>query len=294
VAPTSLVGASVAVTGAANGIGKAIAQHFARAGARVALGDLDAVAARRVADEICGAAIGVGLDVSDEASFATFLDAAEEAHGPIDVLVNNAGIDWMGPFHTGTDDLSRREVDVNLIGPIIGSRLALQRMLPRRRGHLVNVASAAGRVPQPGSAVYTATKHGVVGLTECLRLEYRDSGIRFSILHPGYIKTAMTEGTQRPSRLVPTASADDCAAAVVAAVRDNRFEIWAPAGQWIGIKLGHLVGRRIRERVLLGIGIDKIADNLDEAARRGYHRRAFALETLSPTTTPDSDERTTP
>ncbi|MFE3188535.1 SDR family oxidoreductase [Nocardia sp. NPDC059240] len=271
----SLDGASVAVTGGANGIGRAISTHFARAGARVAIGDIDVDAARALADELGNGAVGIALDVSDEASFTAFLDAAEKANGPLAVLVNNAGIDWMGPFHTETNEVSRRQVAVNLIGPIVGSRLALERMLPRRTGHLVNVASAAGRIPQPGSAVYTATKHGVVGLTECLRLEYRDSGVRFSVLHPGYIPTGMTQGTHRPSRLIPAATPDDCARAVVDAVRHNRFEVWSPAGQWVSIKLGHLVGRAVRERVLMATGIGRIVDDMDQTARRDYNERAF-------------------
>jgi NAD(P)-dependent dehydrogenase (short-subunit alcohol dehydrogenase family) len=268
-------GASVAVTGGANGIGRAIAEHFARLGAHVTIGDIDGQAAQCVAAEIGNRAMGLALDVSDEASFAAFLDAAETANGPLAVLINNAGIDWMGLFHTGTNDESRREIAVNLIGPIIGSRLALQRMLPRGSGHLVNVASAAGRIPQPGSAVYSATKHAIVGLTESLRLEYRDSGVRFSILHPGYIQTAMTEGTRRPSRLMPSATPDDCARAVVDAVVHNRFEVWSPANQWVGVKLGHLVGRAVRERTLLALGIGRIADDMDPSARADYHDRAF-------------------
>jgi len=90
-------GVSVAVTGAANGIGRAIAEHFAQLGAHVAIGDLDGAAAQHLAVEIGNGAIGVALDVSDETSFAAFLDAAEDANGPLAVLVNNAGVDWMGP-----------------------------------------------------------------------------------------------------------------------------------------------------------------------------------------------------
>ncbi|MFE6923025.1 SDR family oxidoreductase [Nocardia sp. NPDC057663] len=271
----SLEGASVAVTGGANGIGRAVSEHFARAGARVAIGDIDAESARALAAELGNGAIGFGLDVSDESSFESFLDEAENTNGPLAVLVNNAGVDWMGPFHAEPNDVSRRQVAVNLMGPIIGSRLALQRMLPRRSGHLVNVASAAGRVPQPGSAVYSATKHGVVGLTESLRLEYRTSGVQFSVLHPGYISTAMTTGTRRPSRLIPVGTPDDCARAVVDAVQHNRFEVWSPAGQAIGVRLGHLVGRVIRERVLLATGIGRIAEEMDQTARSDYHERAF-------------------
>jgi short-subunit dehydrogenase len=113
------------------------------------------------------------------------------------------------------------------------------------------------------------------GLTESLRLEYRDSGVRFSILHPGYIQTAMTEGTRRPSRLMPTATPNDCARAVVNAVQHNRFDVWSPANQWVGIKLGHLLGRGVRERVLLAMGIGTIAEHLDQSARANYHDRAF-------------------
>jgi NAD(P)-dependent dehydrogenase (short-subunit alcohol dehydrogenase family) len=285
-----LVGASIAVTGAAGGIGRAIATHFAHAGAKVALGDLDGAAAERVAAEIGDGAIGVRLDVTDEASFAVFLDAAEGANGPLDVLVNNAGVDWMGQFHLGDNDISRRELAVNLMGPVIGSRLAVQRMLPRSHGHLVNVASSAGRVPQPGSAVYTATKHGVVGLTECLAMEYRDSGLGFSLLHPGYIPTAMTTGTTRPSRLMPSGTPDDCAHAVVEAVRHNRFNVFAPASQAVGIKLSQIVGRGIRDRVLLAMGIGKIAEHLDINARTTYYDRAFGTAASSRTKDHDNTE----
>ena len=294
----SLAAMSVAVTGGGGGIGRAIAAHFISAGACVAIGDIDAAAAHTTAAELGHSAIGVALDVTDADSFAAFLDAAEVAHGPLDVVINNAGVDWMGRFEDGDDDISRRELAVNLMGPIIGSRLALQRMLARGRGHIVNVASSAGRVPQPGSAVYTATKHGVVGLTECLALEYRASGIRFSILHPGYIPTAMTTGTTRPSRLMPTATPDDCARAVVDAVQHNRFNVFAPASQAIGIKLGQVFGRTIRDRVLVAMGIAKIADHLDSNSRAHYYERAFGRTTASsPATQPDDHtgtERVTP
>lgn len=270
----SLTNASVAVTGGANGIGAAIAEHFVKAGARVAIGDLDAEAAQRLAGKLGDSAIAVRLDVSDPDSFAAFLDAAEEAHGPISVMVNNAGVDWVSPFHEEPDEVSQRELAVNLMGPILGSRLALQRMLPRGRGHLVNVASGVGRVPLPGSAVYSATKHGVVGLTESLRLEYRESGIGFTLVHPAQVETAMIEGQARP-RPLPVVTPDDVAGAVLDAVRRNRFEVWVPSNQWVSVKLGNLLPRRARERVLLAMGVGKIAGETDRTARRSYHERMF-------------------
>jgi NAD(P)-dependent dehydrogenase (short-subunit alcohol dehydrogenase family) len=276
-ASSSLNDASVAVTGGANGIGRAIAEHFVRAGARVAIGDVDAEGAERLAAELGEKAIGLALDVGDESSFTSFLDAAEERHGPLAVMVNNAGVDWMGSFHEEPNEVSRREIAVNLMGTIIGSRLALQRMLPRASGHLVNIASGVGRVPLPGSAVYSATKHGVVGLTESLRLEYRDTPIRFSVVHPAQVETAMLDGQARP-RFLPVVSTDDCAEAVLDAVRSGRFEVWVPSNQWLSVKLSNLLPRPLRERLMLALGVGKIAREADQGARRGYHERMFGGE----------------
>lgn len=269
----SLTNASVAVTGGAHGIGRAIARHLARAGARLAIGDLDEPAARRLAAEIGSEAIGIGMDVSDPAAMAAFLDAAEERHGPLDVMVNNAGIDWMGPFHEEPHEVSRQELEVNLLGTILGSRLALQRMLPRRHGHLVNIASGVGRVPLPGSAVYSATKHGIVGLTESLRLEYRGCGIGFSLVHPSQVQTAMILGQPQP-RLLPVVSPDEVAGAVLDAVRRNRFEVWVPASQAVSVKLGNLLPRRLREGVMRAVGVGRIAE-ADPVVRAEYHERMF-------------------
>lgn len=267
--PTSLSGASVAVTGGAHGIGRAIATQMQRAGAKVAVGDRDLEAAQALQGVLAHE-----LDVADEPGFRAFLDAAEAAHGPLDVMVNNAGVDWIGPFHEEPHDVTRREIEVNLLGTTIGSKLALQRMLPRGRGHLVNVASGVGRVPLPGSATYSATKHGVVGLTESLRLEYRGSGIGFSVIQPAQVETAMLDGQGRP-RALPQISADDVAEAVLDALARDRFEVWVPRSQGATAKLGTLLPRRAREAILRAVGVTKIAGETDAAARRDYHRRAF-------------------
>jgi NAD(P)-dependent dehydrogenase (short-subunit alcohol dehydrogenase family) len=271
----SLHGKACAVTGGANGIGRAIASALAAAGARVAIGDIDEAAARREAESIGGGAIGLALDVSDEVSFTSFLDAAAKEHGPLDLLVNNAGVDWMGAFHEMPPDVTRREVAVNLIGPMNGSRLALQRMLPRRTGHIVNVASGAGRVPLPGSSSYSATKHGVIGLTESLRLEYRGSGVSFSVIQPSQVETGMLQGQARP-RLLPVITPEQVASAVLKAVERNRFEVWVPASQGVSFKLSAILPRRVREAIMRILGVGRIAGDADLNERRSYHDRFFS------------------
>ena len=272
-----LSGASVAVTGGGAGIGRDLCLRLASAGARVAVGDVDGDAAAAVAASIGEGAFGFQLDITDRDRFASFLDAAEERHGPLAVMVNNAGVDWIGPFHDEPDEVTRREIEVNLLGTVLGSKLALARMLPRGSGHLVNVASGVGRVPLPGSATYSATKHGVVGLTESLRLEYWDSGVSFSVVQPAQVRTDMLAGQGQPRRLAQI-DADDVAVAVVDALRRGRFEVWVPRSQGATVKLGYVLPRRAREWLLRASGLMRIAGDLDPEARRSYHRRAFGRD----------------
>lgn len=269
-----LAGASAAVTGGGQGIGRAIAIALARAGARVAVGDIDAAAARAVAEGIGDRAFAADLDVADRERFTAFVQSAERRHGPLDVMVNNAGVDWVGPFDQEPDDVSRRELDINLYGTVLGSKLALASMLPRRTGHLVNIASGVGRVPLPGSATYAASKHGIVGLTESLRMEYRRRGVLFTVVQPAQVKTAMIDGQARP-RLLPLVTPEDVAAAVLDALRHRRFEVWVPRSQAVSAKLAAVLPRSARETLMRALGVTRIAGDTDLPARRAYHRRAF-------------------
>jgi NAD(P)-dependent dehydrogenase (short-subunit alcohol dehydrogenase family) len=272
--PRFLAGASAAVTGGGAGIGRAIAHGLAAAGAHVAVGDIDGGAAARVAAEIGETAFGMPLDIAEPEPFIAFLDAAERRHGPLGVMVNNAGVDWVGPFHQEPDEVTRRQIAVNLYGTTLGSKLALERMLPRRHGHLVNIASGVGRIPLPGSATYAATKHGVVGLTESLRLEYRGSGIAFTVVQPSQVQTGMIDGQPQP-RALPVVTPEDVAGAVLHALRHRRFEVWVPRSQGPSAKLGTLLPRPARDLVLRALGVTRIAGDSDPEARRAYHQRAF-------------------
>ena len=170
--PRSLAGQTIAITGGARGIGRATAKALLAQGARVAIGDIEQSLAEQTAAELGSGAIGLPLDVTSRESFTAFLDQVEDRLGPLDVVINNAGIMPIGAFVDESDATAERLVDINVHGVIIGSKLALERFTARGRGHLVNIASVAGKAGATHLATYCATKHAVVGLTESIRLEY--------------------------------------------------------------------------------------------------------------------------
>jgi NADP-dependent 3-hydroxy acid dehydrogenase YdfG len=201
----------VAITGGARGIGLATARAFVDAGARVVIGDIDADVADKAAAET--GALALPLDVRDAGSFQAFVDAA----GPIDVLVNNAGVAHAGSFLDTPAPLRTQQLEVNLGGVINGLAAVLPGMVERGGGHVVNVASLAGRLATPNAAVYTATKFAVIGLTEAVRAEVRDSGVRVTAVLPTFVRTRMTEGLSLDH--LPTATPSDVARAILRVVR---------------------------------------------------------------------------
>ncbi len=220
-----LRGAVIAVTGGARGIGLAIARALVAKGARVSLGDIDGGLAHEAARPL--GAHAAALDVRDRASFDAFLNGSRAAFGRLDVLVNNAGIMPLGSFLDETDAVSDAQIDVNLRGVILGMKLALPEMLARGSGHIVNVASLAGRVPIPGAAVYCGTKFAVIGLTETVREELRGRGVHFSVVLPSRVSTEISSGTEAGGG-IPTASPDDVADAVIDALIHHLPEVTVP------------------------------------------------------------------
>src|SRR5947209_18326205 len=271
--PVPLGGKVVAITGGGRGIGRAIAAALAGRGMKVAIGDVDSEAAERTGAELHCAAYP--LDVTDPASFEAFLDRVEADLGPLDVLVNNAGILHLGPFVEEDEARQRRQVDINLHGPIRGTKLALRRMRPRGRGHIVNVASSAGKFTPPGIATYTATKHGVVGFTEAARLENADAGIEFSIVMPGVVNTEMIAGYE-DARGVRNVEPEDVARGVVGALERPRVDVWVPRSLGPTQRITSLLPRRLREAAMRALRVDRVTWDADRSRRSAYEARAAA------------------
>jgi len=273
-----LDGALVAVTGAARGIGLATARAFVEAGAHVALGDLDGALAEEAAASLGPRASGHRLDVTDRESFAAFLAAAAERHErPLDVLVNNAGIMPNGAFLDQADEVDRATMDVNVFGVVYGMRLALPPMVERGRGHVVNVASLAGKVPLQGLAVYNASKYAVVGLTAATRLEMQATGVSVSAVLPSAVRTELSSGIDLG--VLPTVDPEDIARAVVATVASRRGEVAVPSYVGRLAALMPLVPEAVLGRLRRLAHDDAALARVDPAVRERYLSRIGAPPT---------------
>jgi NADP-dependent 3-hydroxy acid dehydrogenase YdfG len=271
--PRPAAGRVVAITGAARGIGRATAQACVHEGMRVAIGDLDRGAARRTAAQLGHGAIALELDVCDRASVARFLDEVEARLGPLDVLVNNAGIMQLGRLVAEDDATARRQVDINVHGVLHGMKEALPRMLARDAGHVVNIASTAGRAGFPGGATYSGTKHFVVGVSEAARAELRGTGVEISCVMPGVVKTELATGLPQ-ARLVKHTEPAAVAAAIVEVLRVPRFEVFVPRAIGPLVRLAGALPRPAREALSRALKADRVLDLPDAGVRRDYELRA--------------------
>jgi NADP-dependent 3-hydroxy acid dehydrogenase YdfG len=274
--PRPLSGKVVAITGAARGIGLATARACAARGMKVAIGDLDLGEAQRAAESVPGA-IALALDVTDRPSFEAFLDAAEAQLGPVDVLVNNAGIMQVGPFLEEDDATAVRQIDINVHGVLHGMKLVLPRFKARGTGHLINIASMAGKTGVPGGATYSGTKFFVYGVSEALRGELRGTAIEISVVMPVPVNTELAAGLER-GRGSTFVEPEDVAAEIVATLEHPRFDVAVPRS--IG-RLVHVTGvlpRGAREALGRAFKADKILADADPNARRDYELRAAHSE----------------
>jgi NAD(P)-dependent dehydrogenase (short-subunit alcohol dehydrogenase family) len=268
----SLVGKVVAITGGARGIGRATASALIAQGARVAIGDIDAQLAVQTAQELGAGTVGLSLDVTDRGSFDRFLHEVEDKLGALDVLINNAGIMPIGPFIEEEDACARTMVDINLHGVILGSKLALKRFIPRGSGHLVNIASIAGKAGAAHVVTYCATKHGVVGLSEALRQELMATGIDVTVVMPVGVNTDLYSGLQQ-MRGITTPEPEDVAGAIVDALQTGRFEVYVPKRIRTIIRLSSLMPRRLVDAVGKAMGGNETVTTADRAQRADYDAR---------------------
>jgi short-subunit dehydrogenase len=257
---------TVAITGGARGIGLATAARLSRAGAKVVVGDRDHEAAEKAAADL-GVEV-LPLDVADPDSWRGFGASA----GPLDVLVNNAGIMPVGEIVDEPDAVTRAILDVNLLGVITGTKTVAPAMIARRRGHIVNVASGVGRVAVPGGATYAASKFGVVGFTEATRAELAPYGVDVSMVLPTVVQTELAAGVSQ-ARFVKPVSAEDVAAAIEGVIRHPRAETWVPRWTQGMVRTTQLLPRRVQETIAKVFHADAILTTADSAARASYERR---------------------
>lgn len=268
----SVAGKVVVITGGARGIGLATATALQALGAKIAIGDIDETTVKE-----SGAARGFELydrlDVTDQTSFESFLDEVERRLGPIDVLINNAGIMPTGKLVDEPDQITRRILDINVYGVILGSKLAIARMLPRGRGHVINIASLAGETHIPGLATYNASKHAVLGFTDTLREEYREAGLRFSSVLPTLTKTELGSGVSAPKLLRP-AEPEEIADAIARLIVEPKSKVRVTAVAGAISQIVGLLPEAVGDFIARSLGASHaFLDEVDVQARKAYEAR---------------------
>jgi NAD(P)-dependent dehydrogenase (short-subunit alcohol dehydrogenase family) len=227
------------VTGGGMGLGEALCEELARRGATVVVADVDGDAARQVAGRLEQSgtpALAVRIDVADEAEVAQLIESTVAAYGRVDYMINNAGIAIGGDSRDLSMQQWRRVLDVDLLGVVYGTVHAYRVMARQGHGHIVNISSLSGLVPQPGNAAYCTSKHGIVGLSLSLRAEGADLGVKVSAACPGDMKTKIYDNmvvvnmpreqvatlSRRTHYLMPQMSAEASARAILRGVDRNR------------------------------------------------------------------------
>jgi NAD(P)-dependent dehydrogenase (short-subunit alcohol dehydrogenase family) len=263
----------VVITGAARGIGEATARLLAGRGATVAIADIDGELAGQVAASIGSGARGYQLDVSDRLAFNAFIDQVEIDLGPLDVMINNAGIAMAAPQVMDQEiEVIEKTIDVNLKGVIYGTLAAVGKMKPRGRGAVINVASLAGVLGVAGLAAYSASKFGVVGFTEGIRAEQEDSGISFTVVMPGPVETDMMVGTHSAS-LVRLVKPEILATAIADAIDSGKPRVAVPRSTGFYVRLMSILPPKTAIRMNKLIGMDRVYTEIDASARDEYAER---------------------
>ncbi len=270
-----LKGKVVAITGAARGIGLATAEALIAQGAKVSIGDIDLELAEKEAQRIGAKAFKV--DVRDRESFSQFIQNTIQHYGSLYSLVNNAGIMPMGAFLDENPALVDAQIDINFRGVIMGMQLALPELLTQSEGHIVNIASLAGRFALPGSAVYSGTKFAVIGLTEAVAGEFRDSNVQFTAILPSKVLTELSSGTDHAGKTIPSVTPQQVANAVVSTLIKPRLFIAVPDYLQTVHGAYGMLPQWVQKGARRLLGDDGILTKLDHSAHSGYASRIQKL-----------------
>ncbi len=218
-------GKTVVVTGGGSGIGAALVRAFSANGARVCVADLNETAAKDVAEK--GDGFAVRCDVRSESDVKNLISVTEEHLGLIDIFVSNAGLAQPEPNHaaSASNDVWQLNWEVHVMSHVYAARALLPKMIERKEGHLVNVASAAGLLNQIGDAAYSATKHAAVSFAESLAISHNDDGVAVSVVCPQYVATPLIEMTDETEAVGSLISADDAANCILAGISVKEFLI---------------------------------------------------------------------
>ncbi|MEO9329716.1 SDR family NAD(P)-dependent oxidoreductase [Gordonia aurantiaca] len=270
--PTS--GAVALVTGGARGIGFAVAQRLFDAGAQVVIADLDGADAYSAAQRLGPRATGLALDVGDRSAFEDLVELVESTIGPVDIVVNNAGIMPVGPLLAEQTSVAEATLRVNFWAHYHSFKILAPRMIDRGRGHFINITSAAGAIHSPGLATYVASKHAATGFARSAREELNGTGVTLTVVMPSAVRTQLIDG-------IPMKRWEQWGIVTPESVARRALEsldrrppvVGAPRGIVPLLRLQHVVPEPIW---LLGrrlTGADRTLEPYDRAARAEYDDR---------------------
>jgi NADP-dependent 3-hydroxy acid dehydrogenase YdfG len=269
-----LNGKVIVITGGGRGIGAATTKLLKSVGATVAICDLDEATVKGATD----AAFGRVVDVTDRVAFKGFLDEIEAELGPIDALVNNAGIMPLNRIEDESDRTTHDIIGLNLMAVIYATKEMVTRMKARGTGgQIINVSSAAGRIPIAGAATYVASKHGVSGFSNSLHIEFKAdrTPIDISVVHPAMVHTELAAGFKANKGPAKPVTAEAVADGILSALQKPRPNVYVPKSLGTSVRTGGLIPRRTGEWLNKVLGGERAAlDALDDPARKAYEERA--------------------
>lgn len=270
----TLDGLVVAITGGAHGIGLATATMCASLGARVAIGDVDLTAAQSAAERI--GALALPLDVCSRDSFEAFVNEVEAQLGPIEIFINNAGVLPTGPYLDEPDEVTLATLKVNTLGPALGMKLVLPGMIARGQGHVINVASLAGKLALPYMATYAASKHAIVGLTASVRQELEGTGVTISAILPTAVHTRLAQGV--PLDGLFTQQPEDVARVILKSYKTRAASLTVPERLGGIVPLYGVLPQRLRDLIPKLFDANRLMGAKVRQARQGYEASIVTQE----------------